>query len=95
MVQSESVNERGAAKRYSMGASASTLPDNAVILAELERLRREDPARATELVNAYKSAGREGHTRGGHMPEDRSQRRQIDKGEMQYKRGGHKAKQNG
>ena len=35
-----------------MGASASTLPDNAVILAELERLRREDPARATELLAA-------------------------------------------
>ena len=54
-----------------------------------------DAARATELVTAYKRYGRYGRTKGGHMPEDRSQRRQIDKGEMQYKRGGHKAKHNG
>ena len=35
-----------------MGAGVSTLPDNAVILAELQRLQREDPARATELLAA-------------------------------------------
>ena len=52
-----------------------------------------DVARATELVNRYKQHGRAGRTRGGHMPEDRSQRRQIAENEMPYKRGGHKAKQ--
>ena len=35
-----------------MGAGASSLPDNDVILAELTRLQNEDPARAAELLAA-------------------------------------------
>jgi hypothetical protein len=48
-------------------------------------------AEATEACNAYKSNGRTGRTRGGHMPEIQSQVEQVERNEVPCKRGGHKA----
>ena len=49
---------------------------------------------AKDLVNEYKRNGRTGYTRGGHMPEVKSQHKQISANEQKYKRGGHSAKNN-
>ncbi|GMH52501.1 hypothetical protein TrRE_jg4968 [Triparma retinervis] len=50
---------------------------------------------AAEVANLFKRKGRRGETRGGHMPEMRTQMDQIVGGEVEYKRGGWKGKHKG
>lgn len=51
-----------------------------------------DKSAAVSICNSRKRIGRTGRTKGGHMPETEEQHEQLEVNEVQFKRGGHKAK---